>query len=175
MPPVAGRRRAQGLADLGVNHRALYRQYASREDLLLAVAKCGFARPADLLEAISHRVEVECGSAAPARAHATFALAGRHLYGFDVRASFKKMRSRPRRDRIATAPVVKAAALAVRAGNAPPMGRTLVLHVWGPDAGPVGLYRAGSFKARSDRNAVQLIVDAARVLTPAALEPSHHA
>jgi hypothetical protein len=74
--------------------------------------------------------------------------------------------------------VVKAAALAVQAGNAPPRGgdeiRTLVLQVWGLTHGLVGLYRAGALKARSDRNAVQFIVDAARVPAPAALEPSHH-
>jgi len=66
--------------------------------------------------------------------------------------------------------VVKAAALAVQAGNAPPVGgdeiRTRVLRVWGLIHGLVGLHRAGALKARSDRNAIQFIVDAARALAP---------
>src|SRR6187431_2950115 len=64
---------------LGVNHRALYRQYTSREDLLFAVAEQGFARLADVLETIPV-AEVECGRAALAQSYAGFGLAEPHLY-----------------------------------------------------------------------------------------------
>src|SRR5262245_44520834 len=64
---------------IGVNHRALYRQYASREDLLFAVAERGFSRLADLLEKIAQTGE-ESGAVALARTYAGFALAEPHLY-----------------------------------------------------------------------------------------------
>ena len=160
---------------LGVNHRALYRQYASREDLLFAVAERGFARLADLLEAIPV-AGVASGSAALAQAYAAFALAERHLYDLMFSLPLRKCFH----DEGGIGPelrrVVKAAAHAVQAGEAPPVGteaiRTRVLRVWGLTHGLLGLYRAGALKARSDRNAIQFIVDAARALTPAAPESS---
>lgn len=160
---------------LGVNHRALYRQYSSREDLLFAVAERGFARLADLLEAIPI-AKGECGSAALAQAYARFALAERHLYDLMFALPLRKCFH----DAGGIGPqlrrVVKAAASAVQAGNASPLGsdaiRTRVLRVWGLAHGLVGLYRAGALKARSDRNAVQFIVDAARALAPATPQPS---
>lgn len=163
---------------LGVNHRALYRQYTSREDLLFAVAERGFARLADLLEAIP-TAEVACGSAALAQAYATFALAERHLYDLMFALPLRKCFH----DAAGIGPplrrVVKAAASAVQAGNAVPMGgdeiRTRVLRVWGLTHGLVGLYRAGALKARSDRSAIEFIVDAARALAPVATEPSRYA
>ena len=159
---------------LGVNHRALYRQYTSREELLFAVAERGFARLADLLEAIPI-AEVACGSAALAQAYATFALAERHLYDLMFALPLRKCFH----DAAGIGPplrrVVKAAASAVQAGSDRPMGgdeiRTRVLRVWGLTHGLVGLYRAGALKARSDRIAVQFIVDAARALAPMATQP----
>src|SRR5688572_22719689 len=152
---------------LGINHRALYRQYASREDLLFAVAERGFAQLADLLEAIPAE-EPECGRAALAQAYAGFALAEPHLYdlmfALPLRNSFhdaEGMGPQLRRG-------VKAAATAIRAGNAPPIGsdatRIGVLRVWGLTHGLIELYRAGALKARSDRSAVQFMVDSARAL-----------
>jgi AcrR family transcriptional regulator len=155
---------------LGVNHRALYRQYTSREDLLFAVAERGFAQLADLLEAIP-TAEPECGRAALAQAYAGFALAEPHLYdlmfALPLRNCFHDadgMGPQLRR-------VVKAAAAAIKAGNTPPIGsdatRIGVLRVWGLTHGLIELYRAGALKARSDRSAVQFMVDAAQALTSA--------
>jgi AcrR family transcriptional regulator len=155
---------------LGVNHRALYRQYASREDLLFAVAERGFAQLADLLEAIPI-ADLECGRAALAQSYAGFALAEPHLYdlmfALPLRKSFHDAEGiGPQLRR-----VVKAAATAIRAGNAPPIGsdatRIGVLRVWGLTHGLIELYRAGALKARSDRSAIQFIVDAARALASA--------
>jgi AcrR family transcriptional regulator len=155
---------------LGVNHRALYRQYTSREDLLFAVAERGFARLADLLEAIPI-ANVDCGSAALAQAYAAFALAERHLYDLIFALPLRNCFHDPGGIGPPLRRVVKAAASAVQAGSAPPVGgdavRTRVLRVWGLTHGLVGLYRAGALKARSDRNAIQFIVDAARSLAAA--------
>ena len=152
---------------LGVNHRALYRQYTSREDLLFAVAERGFARLADLLEAIPG-AELKCGRAALAQSYASFALAEPHLYDLMFALPLRKcfhdasgMGPQLRR-------VVKAAAAAIQAGNGPPIGsdatRIGVLRVWGLTHGLIELYRAGALRARSDRSAVQFMVDAARAL-----------
>lgn len=152
---------------LGVNHRALYRQYTSREDLLFAVAERGFAQLADLLEAIPV-AELECGRAALAQSYASFALAEPHLYDLMFALPLRKcfhdaggMGPQLRR-------VVKAAATAIQAGNGPPIGsdatRIGVLRVWGLTHGLIELYRAGALRARSDRSAVQFMVDAARAL-----------
>jgi AcrR family transcriptional regulator len=154
---------------LGVNHRALYRQYASREDLLFAVAECGFARLADRLEAIVV-AEAGSGSAALAQAYAGFALAERHLYELMFSLPLRKWFHAAGGIGPQLRRVVKAAASAVQAGEAGHAGsdeiRTRVLRVWGLTHGLVGLYRAGALKARSDRNAVQFIVDASRAIAP---------
>jgi AcrR family transcriptional regulator len=156
-------------AALGVNHRALYRQYASREDLLLAVAECGFARLADLLEAIMVK-EAGSGSVALAQAYAGFALAERHLYELMFSLPLRKWFHAAGGIGPQLRRVVKAAASTVQASEAGPAGsaeiRTRVLRVWGLAHGLVGLYRAGALKARSDRDAIQFIVDASRAFAP---------
>jgi hypothetical protein len=50
-----------------------------------------------------------------------------------------------------------------------------VLRVWGLTHGLVGLFRAGALKARSDRNAIQFIVDAARALAAVSLREPYRA
>jgi AcrR family transcriptional regulator len=152
-------------ATLGINHRALYRQYASREDLLFAVAECGFARLADLLEAVL-ATDAGSGSAALAQAYAGFALAERHLYELMFSLPLRKWFHAAGGIGPQLRRVVKAAALVVQAGEAGHgyETRTRVLRVWGLTHGLVGLYRAGALKARSDRDAIQFIVDASRAL-----------
>jgi AcrR family transcriptional regulator len=156
-------------AALGVNHRALYRQYASREDLLLAVAECGFARLADLLESVVVK-EAGSGSVALAQAYAGFALAERHLYELMFSLPLRKWFHAAGGIGPQLRRVVKAAASTVQASEAGHAGsdeiRTRVLRVWGLVHGLVGLYRVGAVKARSDREAIQFIVDASRALAP---------
>lgn len=160
---------------LGINHRALYRQYASRGDLLFAVAAHGFARLADLLEAIP-AAELECGRTALAQCYANFALAEPHLYDLMFALPLRKCFHEAEGIGPQLRRVVKAAAATLQAGNASPMGsddtRTGVLRVWGLTHGLIGLYRAGALKARSDRSAVQFMADAARALasTPERLQ-----
>ncbi|MDO8399107.1 MAG: TetR/AcrR family transcriptional regulator [Bradyrhizobium sp.] len=156
---------------LGVNHRALYRQYTSREDLLFAVAERGFARLADLLEAIPV-AELDCGRTALAQCYASFALAEPQLYDLMFALPLRKCFHDAEGIGPQLRRVVKAAAVTIQAGHAPPIGsdatRIGVLRVWGLTHGLIGLYRAGALKARSDRSAVQFMVDAARALAPAA-------
>ncbi len=155
---------------LGVNHRALYRQYTSREDLLFAVAERGFARLADLLEAIP-LAALECGRTALAQCYASFALTEPRLYDLMFALPLRKCFHDAEGIGPQLRRVVKAAAVAIQAGNTPPIGgddtRTGVLRIWGLTHGLIGLYRAGALKARSDRSAIQFMVDAARALTSA--------
>lgn len=161
----------RGVADaLGINHRALYRQFASREELLFAVAECGFVQLADLLETVA-ALRSDQRPTALARLYAGFALDQPHLYDL--------MFSLPLRTWFHSAHgvgpplrrVVKAAAAAVQ-NEGPNTGqsRLRVMRIWGLVHGLVGLYRAGAFKARSNRLAIEFIVDAARPLVSTAAD-----
>lgn len=155
----------RGVAErIGVNHRALYRQFESLEDLQFEVAATGFSELAGLLEQIgvvSNRAEQL------AAVYARFAVDHIHLYtlmfALPLRAQFR------REDGIGPPlrRVVKAAAAALRDGIADEDAiKTAVLRIWGLAHGMVGLYVAGTLRARSKADAVVLIAGGASRLGP---------
>lgn len=155
----------RGVAErIGVNHRALYRQFESLEDLQFEVAATGFSELAGLLEQIgvvSNRAEQL------AAVYARFAVDHIHLYtlmfALPLRAQFR------REDGIGPPlrRVVKAAAAAMRDGIADEDAiKTAVLRIWGLAHGMVGLYVAGALRARSKADAVVLIAGGASRLGP---------
>lgn len=157
----------RGVAErIGVNHRALYRQFESLEDLLFEVAATGFAELAERLEQIgtasdSNRAE------RLAAIYARFAVDHVQLYtlmfALPLRAHFR------REDGIGPPlrRVVEAAAAALRDGVADEDAvRTAVLRIWGLAHGMVGLYVAGALRARSKADAVALIAAGASRLQP---------
>ncbi len=155
----------RGVAEqIGINHRALYRQFESLEDLQLEVTATGFAELADRLEQIgaaSNRAEQL------ATVYARFAVDHIHLYtlmfALPLRAHFR------REDGIGPPlrRVVKAAAAALRDGIADEDAiKTAVLRIWGLAHGMVGLYVAGALRARSKADAVVLIAGGASRLGP---------
>lgn len=155
----------RGVAErIGVNHRALYRQFESLEDLQFEVAATGFSELAGRLEQIgvaSNRAEQL------AAVYARFAVDHIHLYmlmfALPLRAHFR------REDGIGPPlrRVVKAAAAALRDGTADEDAiKTAVLRIWGLAHGMVGLYVAGALRARSKADAVALISGGASRLEP---------
>lgn len=133
---------------IGVNHRALYRHFASLEALKAEVAALGFGRLADALE------EVSPGQPrALVRAYATFAFAEPHLYDL--------MFSLPLRDWYTTADGLGLAMRRVTAAAVAAIGsadaQARVFRLWGLAHGLIGLYRAGAWRARSNRQAIQFI------------------
>lgn len=155
----------RGVAEqIGVNHRALYRQFASLEDLLCEVAATGFAELAGRLEQIGATGD-RAGQLAAA--YARFAVDHIHLYtlmfALPLRAHFR------REDGIGPPlrRVVKATAAALRDGIANEDAvKTAVLRIWGLAHGMVGLYVAGALRARSKADAVALIASGASRLAP---------
>lgn len=155
----------RGVAErIGINHRALYRQFESLEDLQFEVAATGFSELAGRLEQIgvaSNRAEQL------AAVYARFAVDHIHLYmlmfALPLRAHFR------REDGIGPPlrRVVKAAAAALRDGTADEDAiKTAVLRIWGLAHGMVGLYVAGALRARSKADAVALISGGASRLEP---------
>lgn len=155
----------RGVAEqIGVNHRALYRQFASLEDLLCEVAATGFDELAVRLEQIagnSNRAEQL------AAVYARFAVDHIHLYTL--------MFALPLREHFRSADgigpplrrVVKAAAAALRDGRTNEDAiKTAVLRIWGIAHGLIGLYVAGALRARSRVEAVSFISAAASTFAP---------
>lgn len=161
----------RGVAEqIGVNHRALYRHFASLEDLQLDVAAEGFAELAGRVE----QIDASTGNRAErlAAVHARFAVDHIHLYtlmfALPLRKHFRSEDSigPPLRR------VVKAAAMALRDGTASEDAiKTAVLRIWGLAHGMVGLYVAGALRARSKADAVALIAAGASRLGPESGRP----
>lgn len=157
----------RGVAEqIGVNHRALYRQFKSLEDLLFEVAASGFSELADRLE----QIDLASGSNRAeqlAAVYARFAVDHVHLYtlmfALPLREHFRREEGigPPMRR------VVKAAAVALRDEGADEDAiKTAVLRIWGLAHGMIGLYTAGAFRARSKADAVVLIAAGASRLAP---------
>ncbi|OQW56033.1 MAG: hypothetical protein A4S14_10825 [Proteobacteria bacterium SG_bin9] len=162
----------RGVAEqIGVNHRALYRHFASLEDLQFEVAAIGFAELAERLEEVG---TAGVGNRAEqlAAAYARFAVDETNLYmlmfALPLREQFR------REDGIGPPlrRVVKAAAAALRDGKASEDAiKTAVLQIWGLAHGMVGLYVAGALRARSKADAVALIAAGASRLGPESGRP----
>ncbi|MDP1965114.1 MAG: TetR/AcrR family transcriptional regulator [Reyranella sp.] len=133
---------------IGVNHRALYRHFASLEALKVEVAALGFGRLADVLE------KVPPGQPrALARAYATFAFAEPSLYDLMFSLPLRQWYG----DDTALGPAMRrvTAAAVVAIGTAD--AQASVFRLWGLAHGLIGLYRAGAWRARSDRQAIRFI------------------
>ncbi|HYE52604.1 MAG TPA: TetR/AcrR family transcriptional regulator [Azospirillaceae bacterium] len=153
-------------ASVGVNHRALYRRFASHEALLLDVAGRGFGMLADRLEQAG-----ALPGASPegrmARAYAGFALEHPHLYDLMYSLPLKGLF----RTEDGAGPALRrlvAGAAAIVAPERPDPGsaedralRDRVVRVWGLAHGLVTLYRAGALWARGDADALDYIARAA--------------
>lgn len=136
-------------AGIGVNHRALYRHFPSLDGLKVEVAAVGFERLAAILGKVP-----PAEPRALARAYARFAFTQPHLYDL--------MFSLPLRDWYATSDGIGPAIRRVIAASVAAAGATKdaerrVFRLWGMTHGLVGLYRAGAWRARSDRQAVEFI------------------
>jgi len=134
---------------IGVNHRALYRHFASLDALKIEVATVGFDRLATALEKLSAPDSREI-----VRAYARFAFAEPHLYDLIF--------SLPLRKWYAMADGLGPAFRRVTAASLAAVGPTKdgerqVFRLWGMTHGLIGLYRAGAWRSRSDRQAIQFI------------------
>ena len=156
----------RGVAEqIGVNHRALYRHFASLEDLQLDVAAAGFAELAGRLE----QIDVASGNRAEqlAAVHARFAVYNINLYTLMFALPLRKHFRHEDGVGPPLRRVVKAAAAALRDGTANEDAiKTAVLRIWGLAHGMVGLYVVGALRARSKADAVALIAAGAGRLAP---------
>lgn len=136
-------------ARIGVNHRALYRHFSALDALKVEVAATGFERLAAILE------KTQAGDPrALVRAYARFALVEPHLYDL--------MFSLPLREWYATTDELGPAIRRVTAASVAAVGASedaerQVFRLWGMTHGLIGLYRAGTWRAHSDRQAVEFI------------------
>lgn len=136
-------------AEIGVNHRGLYRHFASLDDLRIEVATIGFDRLADILEKVPSGAPQQLASS-----YARFALANEHLY--------ELMFSLPLRDwygrSTGIGPAIRRViAVSVAAVGSPEDAKTSVFRIWGLVHGLVGLYRAGTWRAANERKAAAFI------------------
>jgi AcrR family transcriptional regulator len=134
---------------IGVNHRALYRHFASLDDLKIEVATVGFDRLATALEKLSAP-----DSRAIVRAYAGFAFAEPHLYDLIFSLPLRKWYAMAEGPGPAFRRVTAASLAAVGPTKD---GERQVFRLWGMTHGLIGLYRAGAWRARSDRQAVEFI------------------
>lgn len=146
-------------AAVGVNHRALYRHFADKRELTLALAALGFDRLAD---AITAGFAAAGGPARPAlfQAYVDFALEQPTLYAL--------MYGIPGRDYLtspilapAVTRVTRAAAQAFRLQGDPagfsPLLRDRVMRAWGQVHGLCDLWRRGALRAR-DQDAARAYI-----------------
>lgn len=136
-------------AEIGVNHRALYRHFASLDDLKLEVATIGFERLADILEKVPPGAPRRLASS-----YAGFALANEHLY--------ELMFSLPLREWYGASTGIGPAIRRVTAASVAAVGsreaaKTSVFRIWGLVHGLVGLYRTGTWRATNERKAATFI------------------
>jgi AcrR family transcriptional regulator len=134
---------------IGVNHRALYRHFASLDALKVEVATAGFERLADALEEVPPGEPRELASS-----YARFALANGHLYDL--------MFSMPLRKWYGAASGIGPAVRRVTAASIVGIGgmkdaKARVFRIWGLVHGLLGLYRTETWRAANDRKAVEFI------------------
>lgn len=138
-------------AAVGVNHRALYRHFADKHELSMALAAQGFDRLADVIRA---GFDADGGTARPGplyRAYVDFAL--------DRPALYALMYGIPGQDYLthpvlapSVARVTRLAAKAFRRADDPPGFsiplRDRVMRAWGEVHGLCDLWRRGALRAR---------------------------
>lgn len=138
-------------ASVGVNHRALYRHFADKHELTLALAAQGFDRLAGVIQA---GFDADGGMASPGplyRAYVDFALDRPALYALMYGIPGQDYLTHP-----ALAPsvarVTRLAGKAFRRADDPPgfslVLRDRVMRVWGEVHGLCDLWRRGALRAR---------------------------
>lgn len=136
-------------ARIDVNHRALYRHFASLDVLKVEVATVGFDRLATALE----RLQAP-DSRAIVRAYARFAFDEPHLYDLIFSLPLRKFYASA--EGLGSA-FRRVTAVSLAAVGPSKDGEREVFRLWGMTHGLIGLYRAGTWRARSDRRAVEFI------------------
>lgn len=136
-------------ARIGVNHRALYRHFASLDLLKAKVATVGFDRLATALEKLQAP-----DARAIVRAYARFALDEPHLYDLIFSLPLRKLYAKA--DGLGS-PLRRMTAVSLAAVGPSKGGEREVFRLWGMTHGLIGLYRAGAWRARSDAKAVDFI------------------
>ncbi|MBP7340546.1 TetR/AcrR family transcriptional regulator [Niveispirillum sp.] len=148
-------------AAIGVNHRALYRHFADKHELTLAVAAQGFDGLARVIQA---GFDAEGGGASPGplyQAYVDFALERPALYAL--------MYGIPGRDYLthpalapSVAKVTRLAGKAFRRADDPPgfsiALRDRVMRAWGEVHGLCDLWQRGALRARDERAAKAYIL-----------------
>ncbi len=158
-------------AAVGVNHRALYRRFASHEALLLAVASIGFDDLAGRVERSGGLPDMTA-EARLARAFASFALERPHLHGLmyalPLRGLFRtEAPPGPALRRLTAAAAAALVPLTPDPGPARDREiRDRVVRVWGLAHGLSTLYATGALWAPGDAEAVDYIAGAAAALAP---------
>ena len=134
---------------IGVNHRALYRHFASLDALKIEVAAVGFARLADALEKGSPGEPRQLASS-----YARFALANGHLYDLMFSMPLRKWYGAS----AGIGPAIRrvTAASIIGVGGAKD-AKAKVFRIWGLVHGLLGLYRTETWRAANDRKAVEFI------------------
>ena len=130
-------------AAVGVSHRALYRHYADREDLLAAVAARGYRLLAAEVCSTAGTSEAFC------RAYVRFALARPALYNAMMRASGG---AKPKALEEAVATMIAAARRAIGSDRA-------VKRAWIILHGGVSLHLSGALAPRSGEELADFLID----------------
>ncbi|ODT07533.1 MAG: hypothetical protein ABS35_44865 [Kaistia sp. SCN 65-12] len=134
---------------IGVNHRALYRHFASLDALKAEVAAAGFERLADALEKVPPGEPNQLASS-----YAHFALANGHLYDLMFSIPLRKWYGAASGIGPAVRRVTAAAIVAI--GDRKD-AKAHVFRIWGLVHGLLGLYRSETWRAANDRKAVEFI------------------
>lgn len=137
---------------IGVNHRALYRHFASLDVLKAEVATAGFGRLAAALERVSAG-----DPRALARAYARFAFAEPALYDLMFALPLRRLYGEPVGDAGPLGSAVRRVTSAAIAAVGSRDTKMRVFRLWGLAHGLIGLYRTGAWRARTDRQAIAFI------------------
>ena len=134
---------------IGVNHRALYRHFASLDALKVEVAAAGFARLADVLEKVPPGEPRQLASS-----YARFALANGHLYDLMFSMPLRKWYGEASGIGPAVRRVTAASVVAIGNGK---NAKAHVFRIWGLVHGLLGLYRTETWRAANHGKAVEFI------------------
>jgi AcrR family transcriptional regulator len=147
-------------ADIGVNHRALYRHFPSLEALLLEVARCGFEELVrEVNKAPAHADATP--EARLARSYMSFALAEPNLYDLMYSLPLRKLFQAEDGPGPALRALVAEASAVYGTAKPSKIIRDKIIRVWGLCHGLAMLYRAGALPARTKHDALEYIAASA--------------
>lgn len=153
----------RGIAEqLGVNHRALYRHFTDKDDLLRAAAVEGFIQ---LTEAVRASIATALSPRAAFAAYIDFAMTNPRLYRFMFeRFKFGPPLKAARHDEKLGPALKRLLELTSEAYGAPPGTmappnvRDNIILAWGSVHGLINLYQSGGFPAHDDEAAKTYIL-----------------